>query len=70
MKICKMKGKQKAAFRYVAHPVSKKVLFEKIPLQFRHTQSYFHDRNEQPVCNDLFVHSCNVKCTQCEKVLK
>jgi hypothetical protein len=69
MKICKMKGKQKVVFWYVTHPVSK-VLFEEFLLQLRHTQSYFHDQNEQPVCNDLFVHPRNVKCTQCEKVLK
>jgi hypothetical protein len=69
MKIRKMKGKQKAAFRYVAHPVSK-LLFEEFLLQLRHTKSYFHDQNEQPVCNDLFVHQGSVKCTQCEKVFK
>ena len=49
MKECKMMGKQKAAFWYVAHPVSK-VLFEEYLVQLRHTQSYFHDQNEQPVC--------------------
>ena len=64
-----MKGRQKAAFLYVAHPVSK-VLFEEFLLQLRHTQSYFHDQNEQRVYSELFVHPRYVKCTQCEKVLK
>jgi len=69
MKIRKKKGIQKVVFRYVAHPISK-MLFQEFLLQLRHTQSYLHDQNEQPVCNDLFVHPGNVKSTQCEKVLK
>jgi hypothetical protein len=67
MKTRKMKGKQKAAFWYVARPFSK-LLFEEFLLHLRHTQSYFHDQNEQSVCNDLFVHQGNVKCTQCDSV--